>query len=63
MIRGASRWSSEAFACGCGIVQSTLTGQVTSVAHCDEHWTMRDEDKTLKQMATELRVLLNGATA
>lgn len=53
----------ELFACGCGIVQSTMTGKVLSVAHCDQHWAMRDEDKTLKVMATELRVLLKGEAA
>ena len=53
----------ELFACGCGIVQSTRTGQIMSVAHCDEHWALRHEDKTMKQMATELRVLLMGEAA
>jgi len=50
----------EPFRCGCAITVSTLTGQVTSVGQCPEHWPLRHEDKTLRQMADELRVLLAG---
>jgi hypothetical protein len=47
----------QEFPCECAITESR--GRITSVVHCDEHWDLRHEDKTLKQMATELRERLN----
>jgi hypothetical protein len=45
------------FPCGCCITTDMFDGKILSVHHCAEHFYLIDENKTLRQMADEMRDL------
>lgn len=51
--------STIVFACGCHISNSMFgEREVMGVGHCQEHHHLFSQDKTLRQMANELRELI-----
>jgi len=46
------------YACGCSISRSMYGEQeVREVHHCQEHWSLFSQDKTLRQMAAEITAI------
>lgn len=46
------------FSCGCSISRSMFgEREVREVHHCQQHWNLFSQDKTLRQMAEEIRAV------
>ena len=47
------------FECGCSITTEMGTGKILSVDHCPDHRHLFSDEKTLREMATELGEVQN----